>query len=209
MSVRWTPRSTLAAMLVLVVLGLVAPASATDNTSGIHWHASGASFQVTDSVPADWDASLAQAAATWSSYTPLQLSRGPNLPATYADFTDPSVHAVSLGAIPPEWWLSCPPPTTLACTRWSDDDLHLSDADLVFHAAFLAGFTTNTSNCPLNWPSGPFYDVETLALHEFGHFGVLRHSIDSNAVMYAEFRGCRRALTSHDIDSMGIQYLGH
>ena len=52
-------------------------------------------------------------------------------------------------------------------------------------------------------PSG--IDLETVALHEFGHTLGLAHSNDTNAVMYAYYGGRRRDLRSDDIE--GIQYI--
>jgi len=53
--------------------------------------------------------------------------------------------------------------------------------------------------------SYPPYDVETVALHEFGHWLSLGHSSSSNAVMYAYYTGTKRSLTQDDID--GIKYI--
>lgn len=52
-----------------------------------------------------------------------------------------------------------------------------------------------------NPPSG--IDLESVALHEFGHTLGLAHSNDTNAVMYAYYGGRRRDLRQDDID--GIQ----
>ena len=54
-------------------------------------------------------------------------------------------------------------------------------------------------------------DVETYALHEFGHFaGVLYHSTDSDTIMHTGLAGdCQRNLDSHDITSMDAQYGSH
>ena len=54
-----------------------------------------------------------------------------------------------------------------------------------------------------NPPSG--IDLESVALHEFGHTLGLAHSNDTNAVMYAYYGGRRRDLRQDDID--GIQYI--
>jgi hypothetical protein len=52
-------------------------------------------------------------------------------------------------------------------------------------------------------PSG--IDLETVALHEFGHTLGLAHSNDTSAVMYAYYGGRRRDLRQDDVD--GIQYI--
>ena len=52
------------------------------------------------------------------------------------------------------------------------------------------------------WGNSPT-DLQTVALHEFGHALGLRHSNVKEAVMYAFYGGSRRRLTQDDID--GIQ----
>ncbi|GMU52926.1 MAG: hypothetical protein AMXMBFR33_20720 [Candidatus Xenobia bacterium] len=47
-----------------------------------------------------------------------------------------------------------------------------------------------------NPPTG--FDLETVALHEFGHTLGLDHSPDRNSVMYASYSGIRRVLTADD-----------
>lgn len=51
--------------------------------------------------------------------------------------------------------------------------------------------------------NGSNYDLETVALHEFGHSIGLDHSSNSDAVMYAYYGGSRRAL--HVDDILGAQ----
>lgn len=53
--------------------------------------------------------------------------------------------------------------------------------------------------------SYPPYDIETTALHEFGHWLSLGNSSSSSAVMYQYYMGERRSLTQDDID--GIKYI--
>ena len=52
-------------------------------------------------------------------------------------------------------------------------------------------------------------DVQTVALHEFGHFMGLDDSNDSDAAMYGTVNDCQRTPDDHDIDSMNDQYDGH
>lgn len=52
-------------------------------------------------------------------------------------------------------------------------------------------------------------DVQALAVHEFGHWGYLRHSSDSDAAMFAEYNDCQRVIAEHDDNSMTTQYSGH
>ena len=65
---------------------------------------------------------------------------------------------------------------------------------------------TSSLNCALDIGT----DVQTVALHEFGHFaGWLSHSTDSGTVMYGVVNDCQRSPTSSDINSMSAQYSGH
>lgn len=80
---------------------------------------------------------------------------------------------------------------------------HIVDADFVFNQEQSMG----TSDFFCFFSLG--VDVHTVALHEFGHWGVLRHTSDSNAVMSPFYEGCRRTPTQHDVDSMNANYAGH
>lgn len=53
----------------------------------------------------------------------------------------------------------------------------------------------------------PQIDVETIALHEFGHLLGLRHTSSSNAIMFGDYRGGRRVLTNEDKEAFGNLYL--
>lgn len=53
--------------------------------------------------------------------------------------------------------------------------------------------------------NGSGTDLESVAVHEFGHSLGLAHSDDTTAVMYAFYLGIRRNLTPDDI--LGIEYL--
>lgn len=92
----------------------------------------------------------------------------------------------------------------MACTRWTYYTVNnqIIDVDTVFNPEFSMG--TNDTNCFLG-----SYDVQTIALHEFGHWGVLRHSdYFLGTAMAPEYRGCIRTPTQHDIDSMNKQHQG-
>ncbi len=54
--------------------------------------------------------------------------------------------------------------------------------------------------------NGTGIDLETIALHEFGHSLGLDHSSSVSAVMYAYYGGARRALTSDDIQGIRSIY---
>ncbi|MBI2913625.1 MAG: matrixin family metalloprotease [Chloroflexi bacterium] len=50
------------------------------------------------------------------------------------------------------------------------------------------------------------YDVETVVLHEAGHFLGLPHSSVQESVMYPSYQGVRRQLSQYDIDAVSAVY---
>lgn len=77
---------------------------------------------------------------------------------------------------------------------------------MVFNKHYNDDFETSDLNCLLDRG----YDVQTVALHEFGHFaGHLRHSNHSDDSMHSDVGDCKRTPSSHDIQSMNAQYSGH
>ncbi len=71
------------------------------------------------------------------------------------------------------------------------------EADMEFNTRYSWSTATPT-------PSGSI-DVETVALHEFGHWLSLGHSDIPEAIMYAYYKGQQRWL--HDDDIAGIHYI--
>jgi hypothetical protein len=61
-------------------------------------------------------------------------------------------------------------------------------------------------NTRYNWStSGSTYDVQTVALHEFGHWVGLDHSSSYGSIMYYQYKGTQRYLSSDDL--AGIRYI--
>ena len=71
------------------------------------------------------------------------------------------------------------------------------EADIEFNDYYLWSTATST-------PSGR-YDVQTVALHELGHWLSLEHSADQEAIMYAYYMGTQRTLHADDI--AGIRHI--
>jgi hypothetical protein len=70
-----------------------------------------------------------------------------------------------------------------------------------FNGGTLAGdITLNTDQA---WKVGQDYDIQTVAVHEFGHSLGLDHSSLSSAVMFASYNGIDSALSADDV--AGIQ----
>jgi hypothetical protein len=66
--------------------------------------------------------------------------------------------------------------------------------------------TDMTFNTYYSWSTtGSYYDVQTVALHEFGHWLGLDHSPIYASIMYYSIKGTQRTLHSSDID--GIRYI--
>jgi hypothetical protein len=59
---------------------------------------------------------------------------------------------------------------------------------------------------PWWFPSDP--DLESVFLHELGHWGALDHTSDSGARMWGGgYYTCAQNLAQHDIDSMNANYV--
>lgn len=59
----------------------------------------------------------------------------------------------------------------------------------------------------INPPSPEFFDIESVAVHEFGHLLGLAHSSDPNAIMFPSLRGGQRKVTLTEDDIQGIRFL--
>lgn len=184
---------------MLVILGglifQTSPIYATDNTRDIHWHSESPDFKLlTDELPDSWEDAIEDAADEWSDETNISISEDSS-----------SGNEISQGSIPVAWQASCPPATTLACIglTYGSISRHISEATIVFNEDKSMG--TSGIWCFL----GIGTDVETVALHEFGHFMGLTHADDSDAAMYETYNGCQRTPDEHDIDSMNEQYDNH
>ena len=182
-------------MAPVIALVTVMTVYADDNTSAIHWHSENSNYALlTDQLPDAWEDPIRQAAAEWRQDTNISIVE-----------VGGSNNTIWRGSIPIEWWGSCPPSTTGACTwkNW-DNNYHIDRSQTVFNWDF--GFGTASWKCFLDIGR----DVQTYALHEFGHFaGVLGHSSDSDSAMRANLTECQRTLDQHDVDSMNAQYSIH
>lgn len=192
----------LALLTGLLIFGSSSLARASDNVTGVHWHSKNVTYNINSNMPSSWIGASAEAAKAWTDRAALKFNRGSDTTST-----DPSTsqHVIWNGSVPSSWQSGCPPSTTLACagTSW-DGSNHLLDADLVYNSAeFSLG--TNSLWCTLDIG----YDVQTIGLHELGHWGYLGHSSDSGAAMYGGYNDCQRTPAQHDIDSMNSNYAGH
>ncbi|OPL14710.1 MAG: hypothetical protein AVO34_00830 [Firmicutes bacterium ML8_F2] len=91
-------------------------------------------------------------------------------------------------------WYNLNSDQTLAlATVWYSGDRILEN-DMVFNTMFY-------------WSTDgyPYYDVQTVALHEFGHWLSLGHSPIFESIMYYQNKGIQRTL--HSVDVTGIRYI--
>jgi hypothetical protein len=191
--------TVLAFCAVLISSPFALSASATDNVSGIHWHSKVVTYHLNSSLPSEWQTATDNAAYNWHT---LFYAKGSNTSSTNPDGSD---QIVWRGPIPSSWQGGCPPSNTIACTGYwyTTSDNHLTDADFVFNENYSLG--TSSVWCFF----GIGYDVQTVAGHEFGHWGTLNHSSDSSALMYGNYNGCKQTPTTHDQNSMSSNYAGH
>lgn len=197
-----TSVTAVAIAAVLIVSLSPGGAVADDNADGIHWHEGLPTYWISTSVPSSWRIPVLDAASTWGA-TLFDLNYQGTTSSTSPGSS--STHIVWRGTIPSAWHSGCPPATTLACTRTSFSGNHITDSDIVFNKDKSMG--TSDFNCTFLGPVT--VDVQSVALHEFGHFGGLGHTSDSAAVMYGNYVTCRRHLHSHDKQSMNNNYPGH
>jgi hypothetical protein len=152
-----------------------------ENPMGEYYYVNPNTLDVSDELEA-----VKNAASTWSSAGAcFQFSYGGTTSNASTAFDGDNVVF---------WGDGLSYPTLAQTTTWYDDVTgNVLECDMEF-------------NRNIAWStSGDNYDVETVALHEFGHFLVLCHSSNPEAVMYSYYQGVRRSLHLDDVN--GIQYI--
>lgn len=208
-----------AVLLSVIAWGAVVTldaASGTHYASQMHWHPKTVTYSLTDSIPTAWRSSLVAAANTWKAENVLVYQQGVD-EAYFPTKEEENSHLIFYSSIPVEWAFGCPPVTTLACVRWfpgspEAGNGHLTDTDMVFNVLFAPLFSQQCLPHPPHPGVTTNVDVETLALHEFGHWAVLTDvyaASDWNYVMYGNYNGCQRSLHAHDVASLQQVYVGH
>jgi hypothetical protein len=164
----------------MFLVNIVSPVSAY-SYSGHKWSNGYANYQIDSyTVPYDFETQIYAARSTWNAV---------NFPFYFDQTTSTNVISyASLGSN-----------SILASTdvKWSGSSI--SKCTEVFNSDI--GWQWSTSGQPLH------YDVQSVALHEFGHWLSLNHSAYTSAVMYPTLNSgeVKRSLTSDD--TAGIQHI--
>lgn len=190
------------------------PARSDDNINPErpHWHSAPpvATYRLHTSLNAAMRNAIGVGGSAWPSYTKFSLTRGADISGA-VDYNNSSTHLVFTAALPRYWTEICPNTGTIACTRarttiayvTNPPHLFIYDADTIFDATD----TFTTTACTQS--TTPPYNAQTIALHEFGHWGYLNDlTTDQNARMYGAYLGCRGYTNVHDRNSMFHNYEG-
>ena len=140
---------------------------------------------------ATWEAAIEQAAAVWESAANIDLSLVPDsgapLGAAGDQQDDPRFGDIRISMIPQSGYglaFTNPPPPVYGGT---------GAGDIVF-------------NSNLAWQINSNYDLESVALHEFGHALGLNESTVQGAAMYAYYQGVVQNLAPDDIAGIDSIY---
>jgi len=165
-------------MVLLIVIAMPIVAASYD---GYKWSYSQADWRFSTDFPSGYQSAVSNAATTWN-----------NAPSVFSFDYD--------------WWelvnkvdwedLGSSGPLASTTRTYSGTPNSTCRA-----GASMTGAVTNFNNRK-SWTTSPGssyppYDVETVALHELGHWLALGHS-SSGTVMYAYYQGTRRSLTQDD-----------
>ena len=137
---------------------------------------------------AAWQQAIEKAAAVWSSYANINLALVPDAGTAFGTSgnqqNDPRFGDIRIAAIPQ-----------------APGYLGFATLPPAFNGGPNAGDIVLNSTS--NWGVNTNYDVETVAIHEFGHALGMDHSAITGAVMYAYYNATKQGLASDD--TAGIQ----
>lgn len=164
---------------LLIVQQLPVPVFAYNSSAGIHWDSDSCDYEYS-SLNSDWRGEVNSAASTWSNCG--------------ADFTLSYDSGSSYSWYDGNEW----PSTWVGYTHcyWTLPDKHLYNVYSVFNTFW----TFDDSGSP----AANELDVETVALHEFGHWLHLDHSDEEDATMWQYVDLGERDVTLLWDDVLGI-----
>jgi len=170
---------------------------------GRRWNPPQINYYIATSVPAEFGTALQNAGATWTSVAGIGFvySGSTNVSVTSENGMTEMVY----GPLPP----GVPASAIAFASCWSQGTTTISECDIHFNSA--QPFSTSVPTPPGN------YDVESVALHEFGHWLVLKdlygnlpgYPSDTAKVMYGTSGGgsdwMKRIL--HPDDVAGVRWI--
>lgn len=164
-------------LLATLLVSMAIPTSAYVY-NGYYWHQGYAHYSIDSTVPSGWTTSIASGASAWNN-------------------AGTSFYFYTLGGSNYLYYKSLSPLSTLATTTTTYSGNSIS-----------ACTTTFNSNDPWSTTGAlGYYDVQSVATHEFGHWLSLGHSSNSAAVMYPTISSGVKKRTLNSDDTSGIQYI--
>jgi len=205
--------SLLAASVLFLGLAALAAAptknaQATDYYSGYRWQNSIVKWCFVTHMPDDWNLQYSRAAVLWSLPSNFLLPRQPDCSNVLAGAGRKSFTAAGLpriAALTQTQLLDCLPYCDFNLVRSALTNLN-TDLTWSTNLAQGASMGSNTNPC------SPSCDIQTIILHEFGHWVVLDHGgcgASPKSIMCVDWR-VRRCpnLNSHDKFSVWLIYGG-
>ncbi len=167
-------------LLAMLVAAMFIPAVDAYVYNGYKWTSGSASWRFSTTFPSGYQQSVQNAASTWN-------NAGSSFSFNYIWYELYNKFD----------WADLGSGSTLGSTT-------------VWYSGSSISQAVTTLNSQKSWTTSPGssyppYDVETVSLHEFGHWLSLGHSSSTSAVMYAYYTGTKRSLTQDDIN--GIRYI--
>lgn len=140
---------------------------------------------------ATWQLQFQKAAAIWETVANIQLvqvsDNGTAVGQSGKQQGDSNFGDIRIGAIPEQ-------SGTLGLTFFPPPD----------NGGTLAG--DMFFNSSVNWQINSGYDIETVALHEFGHALGMAHSQIQQALLYASYNGIKQTTNSDDVSGLSGIY---
>jgi hypothetical protein len=173
--------TTVAFLFVIGVILLSATAVLAYSYSGIHWDTNSVGADIYD-LPLEWNLATFHAALSWN-YAPANFSFYFSSTSTN---TWTAANYGDTGAL------------AYTTTYYNPSTKHIVEVDSAFNTYY--PFSIGGG--------GGTYDVQTVALHEWGHWLMLndlRWPWNRSKVMYGAYTGVKRVLHQDDID--GIVYI--
>jgi hypothetical protein len=155
--------------------------------SGVRWPGSSpvVPYKINAST-SDRNQHIQAAAGTWN-------NAGANFTFRY-DGTHSRIGLASKNNVNEILWGDLNTGALATATIWYDQNKRILETDIVFNTRY-SWYTNGYA----------YYDVQTVALHELGHWLCLEHSSVEGSIMYYRMTGVQRYL--HEVDIAGIHHI--